>query len=68
MMSNRRSNGWSRLLRVWVPGSSLFLLGGCDILTDQQLTSIATSLISTGLNTVVTQALAALIGGAAVAG
>jgi len=43
-----------RLLRVYIPGGSLFLLGGCG-LSDQQLTSIAQSVITTGLTTFVSQ-------------
>jgi hypothetical protein len=43
-----------RLLRVCVPGGSLLLLGQCG-LSDQQLTSIAQSVITTSLSTFATQ-------------
>lgn len=46
-------------LRVWLPGGSLLLLGDCA-LSDQQLQSIASSTITTGLNTLITQALLAI--------
>jgi len=48
--------------RVWVPGGSLLLLGGCG-LSDAQLTSILQSVILTGLNTLITQAISTLVGG-----
>ena len=54
----------SKLWRVWVPGGSLLFLGGCG-LSDAQLTSIATSAITTGLSTLVSQAIVTLFGGAA---
>lgn len=44
-------------LRVLAPGACLLQLGSC--LSDQQLTSILTSVISTGLTQVVTQAISA---------
>jgi len=49
-----------RLVRVCVPGGSLLLLGGCG-LTDQQLVSIAQSVITTGLSTFVQQLVTALV-------
>lgn len=52
----------SAVLRVWAAGGTALLLGGCG-LSDQQLTAIATSTISTGLNTLVSQALIALFSG-----
>jgi hypothetical protein len=53
-------------IRTWAAGGSLFLLGQCG-LSDQQLTSIAQSVISTGLNTIVSQILATLVGAGATA-
>lgn len=43
---------WKRWRRVLAAGSTLWLLGGCP-LTDQQITSITQSAISTGLNALV---------------
>ena len=61
MTKNKRVRfGW---LRVALPGGSLFLLGGCNYLSDQQLTSLFSSAVSTGLNTILAQAIAALFGG-----
>ncbi|RMF82341.1 MAG: hypothetical protein D6744_06145 [Planctomycetota bacterium] len=51
--------GWTRVL---VPGGSIALLGGCG-LSDQQLSTLFATAVSTGLNTLVTQAIAALFGG-----
>lgn len=53
----------SRLWRLWVPGGSLLLLGGCG-LSDAQLTSIATSVITTGLSAFVSQLLTTLFSAA----
>ncbi len=50
----------ARLNRFLIPGGSLLVLGGCG-LSDQQLTGILQSLISTGLNTVITQGLTAIV-------
>ena len=44
----------SGLWRVWIPGGSLFLLGGCG-LSDAQVASIVQSLISTGVSALVSQ-------------
>lgn len=60
----RRSILSKGLLRVWVPGSSLLLLGGCG-LTDAQLASIFQSVVQTGLTTLVTQIITTIFGGAA---
>ena len=60
----RRSILSKGLLRVWVPGSSLLLLGGCG-LTDAQLASILQSVVQTGLTTLVTQIITTIFGGAA---
>jgi len=49
-----------RLVRVCVPGGSLLLLGGCG-LTDQQLVSIAQTVITTGLSTFVQQLVTVLV-------
>ncbi len=57
---HQRRVSWRRVLATLSAGGSLFLLGECG-LSDQQLTSIATSTISTGLNTLVSQGLAALL-------
>lgn len=57
-MSKRRDSV-RKLLAVSASGGSLLLLGECG-LSDQQLTSILTSTISTGLNTLVSQGLIAL--------
>jgi hypothetical protein len=43
-----------RLLRLCIPGGALLALGQCG-LSDQQLTSILQSVVSTGLTTFVTQ-------------
>jgi hypothetical protein len=51
-----------RLLRVLVPGAGLLLLGQCG-LSDQQLTAIAQSAVSSGLNTLITQALTVFVAG-----
>jgi len=53
-----------RFATLWLPGGSLLALGDCA-LSDQQLTSIAQSVVSTSLNTIVTQILGSLLGGAA---
>lgn len=45
--------------RVWVPGGSMLLLGGCG-LSDQQLTSLVQSALSTGLNSVLAGAIQSL--------
>lgn len=52
-----------RMVRFWLPGAALLQLGGC--LSDQQLASIITSVITTGLATLLNQFIAALfVGGA----
>ncbi len=50
----------ARLNRFMIPGGALLVLGGCG-LSDQQLTGILESLVSTGLNTLITQGLTALV-------
>lgn len=47
------------LWRVWVPGSSVLLLGGCG-LSDAQLSSIFQSVVQTGLTTLLTEAISSL--------
>jgi hypothetical protein len=47
------------LCRLWLAGSSVLVLGGCG-LSDAQLTSIAQSLVGTGLNSLLTAWLACL--------
>lgn len=54
------------LWRVWIPGGSLLLLGGCG-LSDAQLVSILQSVVTTGLNAFVTQFIATLLGAATTA-
>jgi hypothetical protein len=56
-MMNSLRRGW---LRLAVPGGFVLLLGECG-LSDQQLTSIAQTVITTGLNTIVSQTLANII-------
>lgn len=49
----RTRNWWrqgGRLMRLMAGGSSVFLLGGCA-LSDQQITSIFSSVITSGLST-----------------
>ena len=50
----RRSIFSRGLWRVWIPGSSVLLLGGCG-LSDAQLASIWQSVIQTALTTALTQ-------------
>lgn len=52
-----------RLLRVVVPGAAVLQLGGC--LSDQQITSILTSVITTGLSTLLTGFIGGLFTGLA---
>lgn len=42
------------LWRVCVPGASLLVFGGCNALSDAQLTSILQSAVTTALNAFVT--------------
>lgn len=49
-----------RYLRVWAASGSLLAFGGCG-LTDQQLTGILTSVITSGLGTLVNTFLSALV-------
>lgn len=53
----------SFLIKALAPGASLLLLGSCP-LTDQQVSSIATSAVTTSLNSLVTQLLQSLLTGA----
>ena len=58
---------WTIRLRyyaLFVSASGLFVFNGCG-LSDQQLASIWSSVLSTGLNAVVTSAVEAAITGAA---
>jgi hypothetical protein len=57
-----RNRIFGRWLRVAVPGACLLQLSGC--LSDQQITSIITSVITAALNTIVSEALAGIAGGA----
>lgn len=50
-----------RMVRFWLPGAALLQLGGC--LSDQQLTSIITSVVTTGLATLLNQVIVALFSG-----
>ena len=56
-----------RLMRskvLWltmVPGGSLFLLGGCNALSDAQLSTILQSTVTTALNAFVTSGLTAFL-------
>ena len=50
------------LIRVWMPGGSLLAISGCG-LTDQQLTQIMQTVITTGLNLFVSQFVTTLAGG-----
>ncbi len=52
-----------RIIRFWLPGAALLQLGGC--LSDQQLTSIITSVVTTGLATLLNQFIVALFAGGA---
>ncbi|MBW7904554.1 MAG: hypothetical protein LC135_08050 [Phycisphaerae bacterium] len=54
-------SGW-RLVRVLVPGGVAVQLSGC--LSDQQITSIITSVVTTGLSTLLNQFLVSAAGGA----
>lgn len=51
-----------RALRLWAAGGSILILGGCNALTDAQLTQILSSFVSTGLNALLTNAVGALFG------
>lgn len=59
-MSMKLKRTWWRMTRWMTPGAGALLLGGCG-LSDQQLSSILTSLVSTGLNTLITQLIGGLI-------
>lgn len=52
--------GLNRIVRVWLPGGALLALGGC--LSDVQVSTIIASVITTGLSTLINQALFALTG------
>lgn len=47
------------VMRIWMSGAALLAVGGC--LSDQQLSSILQSAVSTGLNTLLTGALDGLV-------
>jgi hypothetical protein len=66
MLKMKRSLFKRGFWRVWVPGGSLLLLGGCG-LSDAQLTSILQSVITTGLSSLLTQIVSALFGAGATA-
>ncbi len=55
----KKWNWRGRLHRVFVPAGGLLLLGGCG-LSDQQLTGILTSVITSGLTTLTNTLLAGL--------
>ncbi len=57
-------HGW---LRIAIPGSGVLAIGGCDPLSDAQLTQILTSFISTALNSAVTTFITNLLGAGAAA-
>jgi hypothetical protein len=59
----KKSNMRGLFLRVLVPGSGLLALGGCG-LSDQQLTGILSTVISSGLTTFVNALITGLAGGA----
>ncbi len=46
--------------RIFLPGGSLFLLGGCNALSDAQLTSILQSAIGTAMNAFLTNLISTL--------
>lgn len=52
----RRRMWFSRFWRVWVPGGSLLVLGGCG-LSDAQLSSIFQGAVETALTAIITGAL-----------
>lgn len=57
---------WMRskaLWRVGLPGGSLFVLGGCNALSDAQLTSILQSAVTTALNAFVTSGISTFLAG-----
>ena len=51
------------LWRLWIPGGSLLLLGGCG-LSDAQLASVWQSVITTALTTMMSQWATTLFGAA----
>lgn len=53
----------THFVRWAFPAAALFQLGGCG-LSDSQLTSVAQSVVTTALNTLVTQGLGLLLAGA----
>jgi hypothetical protein len=57
-----RMSGWRRWASLGAAGV-LLQFGGCG-LSDSQISSIVTSLVSTGLNTLVTQFIQTVLGGA----
>lgn len=63
-MKQVRHRFYRQLWRVWIPGGSLALFGGCNALSDAQLTQILQSVISTGINALLTNGIAALLGAA----
>ena len=54
-----------RALRVWAAGGSMLLFGGCNAISDAQLTQILSSFVTTGLNAILTNGIAALFANAA---
>lgn len=55
-----KAHGTRRWKRLLAASGALLTLGGCP-LTDQQITAIAQSVISTGLNTLVSNVLQSLL-------
>ncbi len=56
----KRRNYSKLFWRVFLPGSGLFVLGGCNALSDAQLTSILQSAIGTAMNAFVTNLISTL--------
>jgi hypothetical protein len=56
-----------RALRLWAAGGSMLLFGGCNAITDAQLTQILSSFVTTGLNAILTNSIATLFGNATAA-
>ena len=59
----KRTSLSKRFWLLWIPGSITFILGGCNALSDSQLTSVAQSAVSTGLNALVTNVISAFFSG-----
>lgn len=61
MKTSLLRGGW---IRTWLTASGLLAFGGCG-LSDQQLTQVFTSVLTTGLNSLIVSLTTALTGGAA---